>query len=107
MMKRLIQHLRLAGDAIQRRFRRSRPGSVLILVVALLVLVALAGTAMMATARTDRYTAAQHTTNTEVDLLVDGVVRMLKAELVDDLFTNNIFRPPTAEPPPVPAPSGF
>ena len=39
---------------------RRRSGSVLILVVALLVLMALIGTAWISTARTDRYATVQH-----------------------------------------------
>jgi Tfp pilus assembly protein PilX len=45
-------------ERLQQRFRRARPGSVLILVVALLVLLALMGTAYMASARLERQQAA-------------------------------------------------
>ena len=41
-------------EAAQRRFSRARPGSVLVMVVALLVMLALIGTAAMSTARIDR-----------------------------------------------------
>src|SRR4051794_22729116 len=68
------------------RRRRSRSGSVLILVVALLVLMALIGTAWISTTGTDRGATAQHAFNTEIDLLVDGVVAMVKAAIGDDLF---------------------
>src|SRR5579862_9520021 len=71
---------------IQRRFRVSRPGSVLILCVALLVLLALIGTAMISTTRVDRYSAVQHTNNTEVALLVEGVKSVTEAQIIDDLW---------------------
>jgi hypothetical protein len=50
--------LRRPLERLQERFRRARPGSVLILVVALLVLLALMGTAYMASARLERQQAA-------------------------------------------------
>jgi len=80
-------------DAAQRRFARSRPGSVLILVVALLVLLALIGTAYMTMAQGDRAAAQQHTFNTEVDLLLEGVENMVKGTVVGELFVNGQFRP--------------
>src|SRR5690349_16972490 len=45
-------------ERLQQRFRRARPGSVLIMVVALLVLLALMGTAYMASARLERQQAS-------------------------------------------------
>ena len=48
--------LRRASARVQARFRKARPGSILILVVALLVLMALIGTAWLSTARIDRST---------------------------------------------------
>lgn len=85
-MKRLL-------DRAHRRFVRSRPGSVLILVVALLVLMALIGTAFMTMAQFDRAAAVQHTFNTEIELLLDGVVNLTKASVTSDLFVNSEFRP--------------
>jgi hypothetical protein len=75
---------------IDRRFQLSRPnfrkpGSVLILVVALLVLMALIGTAFLSTQRGDRYNSIQHTNNTEIDLLLEGVKNMAKATIVGSL----------------------
>jgi hypothetical protein len=70
---------------IDRRFRLTRPGSVLILVVALLVLMALIGTAFISTSRTDRVAMVQHTNNTEIDLLLEGVKNMAKATIVGSL----------------------
>src|SRR3954468_4054719 len=73
-------------NRVQRRFQRSRAGSVLILCVALLVLLALIGTAMISTSRGDRYSSVQHTYNTEVDLLVEGVKKLAEGAIVNDLF---------------------
>ena len=78
------------GNAARRR--RSRYGSVLILVVALLVLMALIGTAWISTARVDRAAAVQHGSNTQVDLLVDGVTNMAVARLVADTSEAGKFR---------------
>ena len=81
------------------RLRRARPGSVLILCVALLVLLALIGTAMISTSRADRYSAVQHTNNTEVDLLVEGVKSLAVSSVVNDLWDTTPspqrYRPPT------------
>ena len=81
-----MSHLNRITDRIQRRFRSARPGSVLILVVALLVLMALIGTAFISSARTDRYGAAQHAINTEIDLLIDGMVNQTVGVITDDLY---------------------
>src|SRR5580693_8633450 len=70
---------------IDRRFQLTRPGSVLILVVALLVLMALIGTAFLSTQRSDRYNVVQNTNNTEIDLLLEGVKNMAKATIVGSL----------------------
>ncbi len=80
---------RRALDRMQRRFHRARPGSVLIMVVALLVLMALIGTAYITTAQTDRYSAQQNAFNTEIDLLVQGVINMVDGRLVEDLYDQN------------------
>lgn len=85
-------------DRVQRRFARSRPGSVLILTVVLVVLLALLGTALLSTTRTDRYTATQNTANTQIDLLVEGVKNLAKSAIVNGLYGTNggarQFRPP-------------
>src|SRR3954464_11258760 len=73
-------------DAAQRRFARARPGSVLVMVVALLVMLALIGTAAMSTARVDRMSSVQHVKNTQLDIMADGVKNMAVAEVVADLF---------------------
>src|SRR4051794_38671295 len=70
---------------LNQRFRTARPGSVLILVVALLVLMALIGTAFISTTRIDRVTSIMHVNNTEVDLLVEGVKNIASATIVGGL----------------------
>jgi hypothetical protein len=64
------------------RLQKARPGSVLILVVALLVLLALMGTAFISTSRTDRSSSAQNTFNTEIDLLVQGVCAVVQQQIL-------------------------
>ena len=69
---------------------RRRPGwraSVLILVVVLLTLLALIGTAFLVTARTDRVATIQHVRNTRGDLAVEGVINVVLSELVGELFS--------------------
>lgn len=77
--------LRRFSASVQRRFRNARPGSVLILVVALLVLMALIGTAWLSTARSDRYTTKVATNSTEIDLLTEGVIRQDKGAQLSDV----------------------
>src|SRR5262245_12275902 len=77
----------------QRRFRAARPGSVLILVVALLVLLALIGTAWMSTVRIERYASSQNMANVQIDLLVEGAKNIAQAVIVDDLFGGGAFKP--------------
>ncbi|HYE21726.1 MAG TPA: hypothetical protein VEA69_25020 [Tepidisphaeraceae bacterium] len=73
-------------DAVQRRFRRARPGSVLIMVVSLLVLLALIGTAAMSTARVDREASRQHVVNVQIEMLAEGVKQLLIAAVQRDLY---------------------
>src|SRR2546430_9606355 len=54
ILKTLRRKMNQSLERVQQRFQRARPGSILILVVALLVLLALMGTAYVATARLDR-----------------------------------------------------
>lgn len=84
-MKRPLKMMSRLLDAVQRSFRRARPGSVLIMVVTLLVLLALIGTAAMSTARLDRTSSAQNVANTQVDMLAEGVKQMVISQLVADL----------------------
>lgn len=65
------------------RPRTGRTGSVLILVVVLLVLLALMGTAYLTTTRIDRFSAKQHQSNTQIDLIVDGVRDMAKSRIAN------------------------
>src|SRR3954469_20398480 len=85
-------------DAVQGRFRRARPGSVLILVVALLVLMALIGTAYITSAGADREPSATNVAPTEVELLVDGVKNLAVDQLVRQVAPVN---PPVPGAPPV------
>ncbi|MGB7156604.1 MAG: hypothetical protein WBD40_00975 [Tepidisphaeraceae bacterium] len=82
-------------ERLQDRFRKARSGSVLILVVALLVLMALLGTAFISTTRIDRYGSAQNAANVQIDLLVEGVRNLVLSQLVDDLkdTTTTQYRP--------------
>lgn len=84
-------------NTAQRRFVRARSGSVLILVVALLVMMALIGTAFMTMAQYDRGSAAQHNFNTEADLLLDGAISLARGTVITDLYQSGSYRPmPTA-----------
>jgi Helix-hairpin-helix motif len=80
-MLKIKNPIRRLLDRLQNRFARSRPGSVLVLVVALLVLMALIGTAYITTARTDRFSAQQNALNTQIDLLLQGVINMAEASM--------------------------
>src|SRR3954463_8689728 len=79
-------------DRVQRRYRTARPGSVLILVIALLVLMALIGTAFIATTRTDRYSAHTNVLNTQIDLLMESVVRFTEGYITGDLTSGGGHR---------------
>src|SRR5688572_10018002 len=46
----------------------------------------LIGIAFLTTTRNDRYASYQHTASAQADLLLDGVVTLVEAALVDDLF---------------------
>src|SRR3954468_15660727 len=91
MNTQLIQPTRRTGG---RKARRSKRGSVLILIVALLVLMALIGTAWISSARVDRAATIQHASNTEIELLVDGVVNMAKSGIIADASANGVPRGP-------------
>ena len=78
-------------DAAQHRFRRARPGSVLIMVVSLLVLLALIGTAAMSTSRLDRSSSQQNVKNVQVDILAEGVKRMVLGILSKDASAANFL----------------
>lgn len=80
------------ADRLARRLRTARPGSVLILVVALLVLMALIGTAWLTTARTDRHTSQQNAENVKLELLVESAVNLAQSAIVDDVISGGQFR---------------
>src|SRR5688500_3386466 len=86
--RRLTNPLKMLLDAVQRRFRRARPGSVLIMVVSLLVLLALIGTAAMSTARVDREASRQHVVNVQIEMLLEGLKQVVIAEIAVDAYAS-------------------
>ncbi len=64
--------------------RRDERGTVLIFVVGVLVLLALAATAYLSTARVDRTTTKQNEFNTQVDLLLEGCRQAVISTLLAD-----------------------
>jgi hypothetical protein len=70
---------------LSHRSPHPRRGSVLILVVALLVLMALIGTAWISTARVDRGSTIQHASSAQIDLLVEGEVQKVQGALIRDI----------------------
>ena len=95
--------MRHAHRTAPRRPARSRRGSVLILVVALLVLLALMGTAYLSSTSAERGTSVQHAVNTEGDLLVQGFADSVNAQIVAGVFgdgpTGPVYRPPSQDMP--------
>src|SRR5687767_2409501 len=92
-MTRILRTFRRPVHRLAGRLRTARPGSVLILVVALLVLMALIGTAWLTTARTDRYSAQQNSYNTQVDLLLQSVIALAESSVTGDLYAGGKYRP--------------
>src|SRR5882672_8084303 len=79
--------------------RTIKNGSIMIMVVALLVLMALIGTAYIATARIDRGSASQNANNVQIDLLVESVLNLCKTSISGDLFDGNgNYRPVPRDP---------
>jgi hypothetical protein len=72
-------------------FRSSnrRKGSVLILVVVLLVLMALIGTAYLSTARIDRSSAAQSVSNVQFDVMFESAVDLAKGTRITPLYDSS------------------
>lgn len=64
--------------------RRDDRGSVLVFVVGVLVLLALAATAYLSTARVDRVTTKQNEFTTQIELLVEAVLNASEAALISD-----------------------
>ena len=83
-MRHLLQFVRPSRAA--RRLVVTRRGSVLILCVVLIVVLALIGTAMLSGARIDRYATQQHGTNTQIEMLVEGARQIAQGAVVNDLF---------------------
>lgn len=79
----------------QRTSRRvgRRSGSVLLVCVTLLVLLSIVGVAFLSKATDARLSARQAGTNTQLDLLADGLFNIAATECVRDLFNNGEFRP--------------
>ena len=59
-------------------------GSVLIFVLGILLLLAIVATAFLGTSRSDRTATQQNANNTQVDLLLEGVVNAAKGQIVGD-----------------------
>ena len=91
MMSKFIQQF--AHPSRAARFINRRRGSVLILCVVLIVVLALIGTAMLSGTRIDRFTSQQHSYNTQIDLLVEGAKQVAKSELVADLYDRTVDPP--------------
>ena len=90
-------------STLKSRWKKARPGSVLILVIALLVLLALLGTAYLSSTQTERYSSQQNSVNTEADLLVQGLIDATQSSIVNGLFgstsSGTQFRPAGQEMP--------
>ncbi|MGN6507780.1 MAG: hypothetical protein ACTHM6_19645, partial [Tepidisphaeraceae bacterium] len=63
---------------------RDRRGSILIFVVGILLLLAIIATAFLGTSRSDRTSTQQNANNTQVDLLLEGVVNAAKGKIIGD-----------------------
>lgn len=85
-MRKAITTLARLLDRVQNRFQRSRAGSVMILVVTLLVLMAIIGTAFLTTARNDRYSSQLHESNVQVDMLLEGIKNILLGRMAGENF---------------------
>src|SRR5687767_8525352 len=96
-MSKFIQRFAKPSRAARRLVSGRRRGSVLILCVVLIVVLALMGTAMLSGTRIDRYTTQQHSYNTQIELLVEGAKQVAKSELARDLYDTTtatlVYRP--------------
>src|SRR4051794_17093941 len=76
-------------QAMHRKNHQGRRASVLVIVVAILTLIALIGTAYIATARIDRYTAASYVSVNAIEgqrkTYVDEVTQMAKDAILSDV----------------------
>src|SRR5262245_12329211 len=73
---------------VQRHLEGGRPGSILILTVVMVVLLALLGTALLTTTRNDRFLSVQNTTNTQIDILYEMAKTKVQAAILDDIRDN-------------------
>jgi hypothetical protein len=72
-----------------RRLRSTRRGSVLIIVVALLVMMALIGTAAISMARLDRYAATQQVTTVENEIIREAMLQQARNDAMIALSRDN------------------
>ena len=87
------------NQARQSRRNHRKTGSIMIMVVALLVLMALLGTAYIATARHDRGSAVQNSNNVQIDMFLESVENFCKTAVAGDLFDGNgNYRPIPRDP---------
>src|SRR5436853_2065202 len=77
ILRKLRQMLSRPWERLEQRFRSARPGSVLIMVVALLVLLALMGTAYLASARLERATVTNDTAQRQLNEVMRGYLDQL------------------------------
>src|SRR5580692_7744913 len=81
------------------RSRLAPSGSVLILVVALIVILALLGTAFIATARIDRYNATASITTTAIAQEIPEVETKVEQAIVSQMFdASGNYRPVVNDP---------
>ena len=94
---RLAEWISQPWSRLQRRFERARPGSVLIMVVGLLVLLALMGTAYVSSARIERYAVTagvgQRTLRESVDSYARQLLDSVKSMVGQD--AGNVITAPT------------
>lgn len=83
--------------AVSARFQRpfdvaqGRRGSVLLIVVVLLLIMAILGATYLASTRTDRITSSQDVANSQIDSLVDGASSVATSYIVNSLFALNNY----------------
>ncbi|HEX8324754.1 MAG TPA: hypothetical protein VF595_12675 [Tepidisphaeraceae bacterium] len=76
------------SPADSRTARSDDRGSVLIFVVGVLLLLAIVATAFLGTSRADRTSTQQNAYNTQIDLLLEGVVNTMKGSILSDARIN-------------------
>ena len=96
---RLASLLSQPWSRLQRRFQTANPGSVLIMVVALIVLLALMGTAYVGSARMERFASVATTNQRALRDATDSYARQLldqvKALIVTDANSGNLVTAPS------------